>query len=317
MKVLVTGGAGYIGDCVVEFLLKDGHEVCVVDKLLYQDKYMRPGVDFRRGDITDENFILDVLAQENPDTVIHLAAIVGDGACAANPELTVAVNEKATEFLAKFCKNRRLIFASTCSVYGENDGLLTEESSTKSLSLYAGTKLCAEKYVTENQNHVIFRLGTLMGMSTPFGRIRGDLVANILTFKAAEGKPLTVFGGEQWRPMIHVKDVGRLIAMSADKTFTGTYILSKDNYRIVDIAEEVTRSAHVPLEVTESKFEDLRNYKVDNSKMMSVGLIPWYSLTDAVVEMFTAAKSGRIKNLWDTSYNNAKYVKEVLNVGRA
>lgn len=316
MRVLVTGGAGYIGDCVVENLLLDNHDVAVVDKLLYQDRYMRPGIKFYLGDITDEAFMMDVLEKENPEVVVHLAAIVGDGACAANPELTVAVNEKATEFLAKFCKNRRLIFTSTCSVYGENDGLLTEESATKPLSLYAGTKLCAEKYVTEIPNHVVFRLGTLMGMSTPFGRIRGDLVANILTFKAAEGKPLTVFGGEQWRPMLHVKDAGRLIAESVRKKFVGTYILSKANYRIIDIAKNVSELADVILEVTESKFEDLRNYKVDNEKMLSVGLTPRYSLDDAIVEMFYAAKSGRIKNLWDMSYNNARYVKEVLNVGR-
>jgi nucleoside-diphosphate-sugar epimerase len=313
MKVLVTGGAGYIGDCVVENLLHLGHEVVVVDNLMYRDSYMRPGIKFHKNDVTHQ-IMLDIIEVEKPEVVIHLAAIVGDGACAANPELTVAVNELATKRLAEACKDIRFIFASTCSVYGENPGLLAEDSATKPLSLYAGTKLCAEKFVTEVQNHVIFRLGTLYGMSTPFARIRGDLVANILTFKGCEGQPLTVFGGEQWRPMIHVKDVGRLIAESADKTYTGTFILSHDNYRIVDIANEVAKVAKVTLQVTEAKFEDLRNYKVDNSKMKSVGLKTRYSLTDGIVEMYMCALSGRIKNLWNTSYNNAKFVKEVLNV---
>lgn len=313
--ILVTGGAGYIGDCVVENLLIAGWRVGVIDNLLYSNSYMRPDVKFFLGDITDEKFLTDVFRKEKPFAVIHLAAIVGDGACAVNPELTVSVNERATEIISRLCKDIRLIFASTCSVYGEGLDILSEDSPTKPLSLYAESKLRAEKYVVQNPNHVIFRLGTLMGMSTPFGRIRTDLVANILTFKAAQGKPLTVFGGEQWRPMIHVKDVGRLMAKAAIETFVGTYILSHSNHRIVDIAREIAIFTNGELEVTESKFEDLRNYKVDNDKMLNVGLRPWYTLSDAVAEMLSFAKRGTVKNLWDSSYNNAKFLQE-LNSGR-
>lgn len=314
MKVLVTGGAGYIGDSVAENLYLSNHEVYVLDNLMYRDSYTRPNVEFIKGDITDKKLVANLLTEIRPEAVVHLAAIVGDGACAANPELTVEVNEKATEFLASLCKDIRFIFASTCSVYGENAGYLTEDSPTKPLSLYAGTKLFAEKYVTELPNQVTFRLGTLYGISTPFARIRGDLVANILAFKGSEGQPLTVFGGDQWRPMIHVRDVGRCIASAVSGSYTGRFILSHENYRIVDIAHEVARMAKVPLQVTEAKFEDLRNYQVDNSKMKSVGLRTKFSLADGIDEMYRYAKSGRIKNLWNSSYNNAKFVKEVMNV---
>lgn len=317
MRVCVTGGAGYIGDCVVESLIEQGHYVTVVDSLIYTDSYMRPDVDFYNMDILGTQFT-HFLMDSRFDAIIHLAAIVGDGACSANPEVTVQTNEERVkdivDYIRYWCPNTRFIFASTCSVYGDNNEKLTEESETRPLSLYAGTKLKAEKFIEQAslKNYAIFRLGTLFGLSTPFARIRADLVANILTFKACEGQPLTVFGGDQWRPLIHVRDVGRIFAESVDDDYTGKFVLSHKNYKIIDIAREIMDAVRgeSTLTITEAKFEDLRNYKVDNSKALSSGILTQISLKQGVEEMRQAYTRGRIKNPWITQYHNARYMKE-------
>ena len=144
------------------------------------------------------------------DAVIWLAALVGDGACAINPELTFEINAESVRFLAQNFK-KRIVFLSTCSVYGAQEGLLDETSTINPLSEYASSKVQAEEYL-QDSNAIIFRLGTLFGISDEFSRIRLDLVVNILVTKAfTEGK-LTVFGGDQWRPLLHVTDVANAIS---------------------------------------------------------------------------------------------------------
>ena len=321
MRVLVTGGAGYIGDSVVETLLEMGCQVSVVDKLLYSDSYMRPGVDFHNIDILSPDFV-HFLMRNKYDAIVHLAAIVGDGACASNPDLTVRTNEDIvrdiTDYILYFHPNTRLIFASTCSVYGVNNETLDEDSVTQPLSLYAGTKLNAEKAIEGSgiKNYVIFRLGTLFGLSTPFARIRADLVANILAFRACEGRDLTVFGGEQWRPLIHVRDVGRIFAEAVDDDYTGKFVLSHRNYKIADIADEIMENVSTSsrLVKTEAKFEDLRNYKVNNTKSLQNGILTHLTLKDGIRELEQAYRSGRIKDPWILPYHNAKFMKELVNV---
>ena len=203
-------------------------------------------------------------------------------------------------------------------MYGDNNELLNEESGVRPLSLYAGTKLNAEKYIkgTGLKNYVIFRLGTLFGMSSPFARIRTDLVANILTFRACEQQPLTVFGGDQWRPLIHVKDVGRIFAEAVDDEYVGSFVLSHRNYKIIDIAKEIVQhtNSSSSLVVTDAKFEDLRNYKVDNRKALGSGITTRLSLKDGIVEMQDFYSAGRIKNVWLPLYHNANFLKELAGV---
>lgn len=332
-NVLVTGGAGYIGDCVVENLLDAGANVVVVDNLMYGGSYMRrhiPPNTFRKplnpargagtltfvgGDITTQRF-MDLLRVYKWDAVVHLAAIVGDGACAAKPELTLSVNEMATKAIAEVCKenNIKMVFASTCSVYGANNDMLDEESPTNPLSLYAGTKLAAEKYVKEVPNHKIFRLGTVFGVSTEFARLRCDLVANVLTYKAVSGEALTVFGGDQWRPLIHVRDVGRVFAMAAlDDTPPGTYILSGGNFTIKNVALLIKKlvAPDVQVNITDMKFEDQRNYKVSSAKAEKAGYVTQMTLMDGIQEMRDVVVDGRIANVWSPAFHNAEYLKGV------
>jgi len=326
MRVLITGGAGYIGDSAVEYLLSTGHHVTVYDSLLYGGAYMRKDyrLDFVRGDVRDSSKLYSLVS--NHDSVLHLAAIVGDGACQANAELTVEVNDKATKEIAKMCHqlNKRLVFASTCSVYGANSELLDEDSPTSPLSLYAGTKLAAESYVREVPQHYIFRLGTLFGISAEHARLRCDLVANLLTYKAMTDQILTVFGGEQWRPLLHVMDAGELMAMAAVRKVEdadinglfGTYILSSRNVTISQLARNILDICGKPysqMRITEMPFEDQRNYHVSPHRAGAA----WptvRNLPGGILEMATAVHEGRIADIWNVSHHNARFAKEILNV---
>src|SRR5579871_3983420 len=172
-RVLITGGAGYVGNHVVN-LLKDR---CIVyDALLYSNEYLKPA-PFICGDVTDYPRLKSLLKEV--DCVVWLAAIVGDAACMVNPRKAIASNQEAVQFLAENFDGP-IIFPSSCSVYGVNEAIATEESPMAPLSLYAQTKIQAEKYLA-GKNALVLRLGTLHGVSE---RMRFDLVVNVLTMNA-------------------------------------------------------------------------------------------------------------------------------------
>ena len=175
MDILVVGGAGYVGGGIVDLLSKK-HNVTVYDSLIYENSF-RKDVDFIFGDIRDYKKLNLIL--KNYDAVIWLAALVGDGACAINPNLTHEINAETVNNLVKNFQGK-IVFLSTCSVYGAQEGMLNEDSSVSPLSEYASSKLIAEKYL-EDSDAIIFRLGTLFGIGDQFSRIRLDLVVNILT----------------------------------------------------------------------------------------------------------------------------------------
>ena len=233
MNVLVVGGAGYVGGGIVD-KLKENHNVTVFDSLIYEESY-RKDVNFVYGDIRDKDKLLSVLNKN--DAVIWLAALVGDGACSINPELTFEINSESVKFLAENFK-KRIVFLSTCSVYGAQDGMLDETSSINPLSEYASSKVQAEEYL-QNSDAIIFRLGTLFGISDEFSRIRLDLVVNILVTKALTEGKLTVFGGEQWRPLLHVNDVANAINHTLEDGVTGIFNL---HLSLIHISEPTRRS---------------------------------------------------------------------------
>lgn len=256
MNTLVVGGAGYLGGAVTDFL----PNARVYDNLLYEHEY-RKDRDFILGDIRDRKKLKEHL--DWADAVIWLAAIVGDGACASNPRLTQEVNADSVKWLSENFDGR-IIFPSTCSVYGAQDGILTEESPTNPLSIYASTKLEAESYL-KNKDAMIFRLGTVFGVSDEFSRIRLDLVVNTMTARAYTDGELQVFGGEQWRPLIHVQDVADTMVDYLDFGDTGIKNLCVENKRMVDLAEEIASLTGATVEKVDMKFEDMRNYRVVKS----------------------------------------------------
>ena len=306
MKVLIVGGAGYVGGGIVDLLSKE-NEVTVYDSLIYENSY-RKNVDFIFGDIRDYKKINNIL--DKYDAVIWLAALVGDGACAINPALTHEINSETVKNLAKNFKGK-IVFLSTCSVYGAQEGILDESSEVNPLSEYASSKLIAEKYLADSDS-IIFRLGTLFGIGDKFSRIRLDLVVNILTTKAYIDKKMSVFGGEQWRPLLHVKDVANAIAHTLDTQTNGVFNIHYKNFKIIEIANEIkNKISDVEIETTPLPFQDARNYQVSSDKLKdATGFQATVDLTQGINEMYELISSNRIKDINDPRYSNQNFLQK-------
>jgi nucleoside-diphosphate-sugar epimerase len=195
-------------------------------------------------------------------------------------------------------------------VYGINNELIDEQAEPNPISTYAKTKLAAELYIREHaKDYLIFRLGTLYGMGDEHARIRLDLVVNVLAKKAACGEKLTVFGGDQWRPLLHVRDVTTAIAWAISNRIQGMFNLSSGNYTIKRIAEIIqeeipaTEVEHVMMQ-----YEDQRNYQVKNDAIVKLGWSPSHNLMGGIRQICNCIAEGRIKNLESTLYSNETYL---------
>jgi len=305
MNVLVVGGAGYVGGAVTELLMQSNHAYRVYDALLYEESY-RKQVDFVYGDVRDTDSLLPHLKWA--DAVIWLAALVGDGACGLNPEISVSINQESLKWLAQHYDGR-IIFMSTCSVYGAQDAVLDETSPTGPLSVYAGTKLAAEEYL-KPKNAIIFRLGTLFGVGDLFARIRMDLVVNTLTARAYRQGKISVFGGDQFRPLLHVKDAANAAVGNVATKPTGVFNLARQNVRIVDLAYQVRN--HFPdliVDQTPMKFQDARNYRASSEKAQKVlGFKAVYSIDDGIDEIKELLESHRLKDVDNPRYTNQTFL---------
>lgn len=310
MKILIVGGAGYLGGALTDILLQSSHEILVYDILLYEESY-RKSVPFVRGDVRDHERLQKYL--DWADTVVWLAALVGDPACALNEELTLAVNKKSLQYLKEHFHGR-IIFMSSCSVYGASDGMLTETSVASPLSLYAKTKLWGEEILLSHPGTIIFRLGTLYGVSDQFSRIRFDLVVNTLTMRAALHKKISVFGGAQYRPLLHVRDVATMISNALQKPQTGIYNLHSENVTIVQLAEKVkTFFPDIEMEITGEKFQDNRDYRVSSDKARGdLDFNPTFTVTDGIRELKQLLEENRIKDSFTTRFSNYLHLKPLL-----
>jgi nucleoside-diphosphate-sugar epimerase len=313
MKVLVAGGAGYIGAAVTDAILKRGLPFTVYDNLLYESHYFKE-VDFIYGDVRDTEKLKKLLPGYTH--LIWLAAIVGDAACQIRPELTVAINQEAVKWLAENY-NGRVLFASTCSVYGQHDAEVTEDSPLNPLSLYAQTKVQAERYL-QSENGLIFRLGTVFGVSDAYSRLRMDLAVNYMTANAHTKRRLTVFGGDQWRPFIHVKDVGEIMVQNLDRPVRGIYNLATVNQQIKDLARTVSDVTDCQIDYTEQKFQDARNYRVSTAKALRDNVFNPHTartVQDGVREISALIRNGRIKYTENDMYFNERQIATLLKNG--
>jgi nucleoside-diphosphate-sugar epimerase len=305
VKVLVVGGAGYVGGPLVDMLLASDHPVRVYDGLLYEESYRKP-VDFIFGDVRDRERLLPHLRWA--DAVVWLAALVGDGACALNPEVTVEINQDSVEWLTEVFDGR-IVFMSTCSVYGAQDATLDESSPTGPLSAYAVTKLAAEQHLA-GRNAIVFRLGTLFGVGDRFSRIRLDLVVNTLTVRAHRDGHIKVFGGDQFRPLLHVSDAAQAVFENLDSKNTGVFNLHKQNVRIIDLAYQVRN--HFPdmvIEQTDVHFQDTRNYRVTSEKAANeLGFRAQRSIDQGIEEVKQLLVDGRIRDLENPRYINQAFL---------
>lgn len=301
MKVLIVGGAGYLGGALTDLLSETEHEIRIYDNLTYEEDYLKD-VPFVLGDIRDHRRLRPHLNWA--DCVVWLAALVGDGACAINPTLTKKINQDSVKWLVDNFDGR-IIFTSTCSVYGAKDEELDEDSETNPLSVYAATKLEAEKYL-KDKNAIVFRLGTLFGLGDIHSRIRLDLVVNTLVARAFTDKKLTVFGGEQYRPLLHVKDAAQAIVNAIISTLRGTYNLHLENVKIFDLAKRVQSVVPCELEVVDMNFEDARNYRVNSDRAGDLNT-PIRAVDTGIHEL--VGVMSRIKDINNPRYTNAGFLE--------
>ncbi|OGQ47329.1 MAG: NAD-dependent dehydratase [Deltaproteobacteria bacterium RIFCSPLOWO2_02_FULL_46_8] len=310
MRILIVGGAGYLGGALTNILMPSQHEILVYDFLLYEESY-RKQVPFVRGDVRDHEKLKRYLNWA--DVVVWLAALVGDPACALNETLTIDINERSIEFL-RDTFDGRVIFTSSCSVYGASNEMLTESSSIQPLSLYARTKTNAEK-ILEDSNAVIFRLGTLYGISDDFSRIRFDLVVNTLAMRAALHRKIIVYGGAQYRPLLHVRDAAQAIASQLERpSTTGLYNLHSENRTILDISECIKQFfPDVEIETSGVAFQDNRNYRVSSDRAQrELGFSPKHAIGDGIQQLKALLEEGRIKDSFTTRFSNYLYLKPLL-----
>ena len=322
-NVLVIGGAGYLGSVLSRRLLEKGYKVRALDNLTYGDEgikglYDNPGFTFIEGDMRDINTVVNAI--KGMDAVVHLAAIVGDPASSLSPQKTIEINYLATKLVAEVCKYHQLnrfIFASTCSVYGANpnpDVRLDENSQLNPVSLYAEMKLKSEEGLLEmidtNFSPTILRMATLYGLSP---RMRFDLVVNLLTAKAVFDHEITIFGGSQWRPNLHVMDAAeafiKCLEAPIEKIRGGIFNVgtNNQNHQILEIGNiihEVIPNAGI--ETAEDNVDE-RDYNISFDKIAEVlEYGAKKSIKDGVAEIKKAIEEGKVKDYKDRRYSNYK-----------
>ncbi|MGA9768335.1 MAG: NAD(P)-dependent oxidoreductase [Blastocatellia bacterium] len=323
-KVLVIGGAGYIGSALLPKLLDKGYHVRLLDLLIYgtepiEDAILHPNLEIMQADFRQVDKVVE--AMRNIDAVIHLGAIVGDPACALDEELTIEVNLMATRMIAEVAKGSgvsRFIFASTCSVYGANDALLDERSALNPVSIYARSKIASERVLmsmaSSDFGPTLLRFGTIYGLS---GRTRFDLVINLLTAKAlVEGK-ITVFGGDQWRPFVHVDDAALAVlnSLEAPLALVGKEVFNvgcdEQNHTIQQVGEMIQRLVPASEVISMGSDTDTRNYKVSFDKIKNtLGFKPRWSVEEGVRQVIDAVASGRVADYQDAKYSNVKFLSD-------
>jgi nucleoside-diphosphate-sugar epimerase len=319
VNVTVTGGAGYIGARTTRELLSAGHAVTVLDSLLHgqtaiAEALESAGARVVRGDVRDPAARREALA--GADALVHLAAIVGDPACAKDPELARAVNVDATrELIADAARLERIIFASTCSNYGRMADPLVPIDETAPLapvSLYAEQKVAVE---TELLAHAAPPFITCLRFATIYGvaeRMRFDLTVNEFTRDLWAGRTLDVFGEQFWRPYVHVADAARAIALvlAAPAEQVGGRVFnvghSDENYRKLDLVELIkTRLPDADVRFVH-RDEDPRDYRVSFARIRSeLGFDPVMRVPDGIAEVIHGLEEQRFGDPFDTRHRNS------------
>lgn len=322
--ILVIGGAGYIGSALLPKLLDRGCRVRLLDLMIFGDEPIKhvlghPRLEVRKGDFRHVEQVAQAL--QGVDSVVHLGAIVGDPACNLDEDLTIEVNLTATRMIAELAKAngvRRFVFASTCSVYGACDEMLDERSEVKPISLYGHTKLASERVLTamasETFAPTIVRFATIYGLS---GRTRFDLVVNLLTAKAKMEGKITVFGGDQWRPFVHVDDAANAVATILDAPLVNVAgeifnVGSNDqNYTITQVGELVHDAVVGAELVINREDSDRRNYRVSFDKIRNqLGFRPRWTVEAGIQQVLDAIANGDIEDYADARYSNVKFLSE-------
>jgi nucleoside-diphosphate-sugar epimerase len=327
MKVLVTGGAGYLGSKVTGRMLSKGHQVIVLDNLLFGGESLlhligHPNIVLYKDDIRDEGGVDAILQTHKPYAVVHLAAIVGDPACAKDTKMSRDVNVNGSRNLFEACIRRKVnkvIFASTCSNYGRmrrgeagiND-YITEDGDLAPVSDYAKHKVRVERLLQETYglNYTILRFATLYGISP---RMRFDLTVNQFVMEALVDRKLEVYGENFYRPYLHVMDaanvIGQVLGFPYGHTQNTTWNVgvNEENYTKKDIVKKIQSYLGEGLFEVEyvHKCEDPRDYTVDFTKIKdAIGFRPTFNVNFGIHEVAAAVMSA-ITNPKDPKWRNS------------
>jgi nucleoside-diphosphate-sugar epimerase len=322
MKILVTGGAGYVGSTLVPLLLAERHSVRVLDTLLHGGDsllgvWSHPHFEFVRGDVCDAAQLQSAVA--GMEAVVHLAAVVGDPACARQPDISRAVNLDASLALIEQSQRAgvsRFVFASTCSNYGkmkDANQYVDEESELRPVSLYAETKVAVEKALLASGHNgkwcpTPMRFATIFGVST---RMRFDLTVNEFTMEMLTKKHLTVFGEQFWRPYIHVRDAARAIQLvlnsPAEKVAGNVFNAgaTDQNFQKQQLVEMIRPYAPDAVVEFVHKTEDPRDYRVSFARITGqLGFKITRTVAQGIEEVAQLVRSDVIGNFGDGRYRN-------------
>ena len=312
MNILLTGGCGYVGTLLTQSLLDQGHTVTVVD-IQWFGNFLKPHPQLTvlREDIRN----VDKLPMTGVEVVMHLANIANDPCSDLNSKMNWEVNALATMQLVERAINhnvKQFIFASSGSVYGvKEEAQVTEELSLVPISDYNKTKMISERVLLSYQDRIlvnIIRPATLCGYSP---RMRLDLSVNLLTMQALARGKITVFGGDQTRPNMHMQDMLRVYHhFLANPKLTGIFNAGFENISILEIAQRVQQV--VPAEIIVTPSNDPRSYRLSSKKLVDTGFSPKFTVADAVQDVIAAFRDGRLKD--DDIYYNIKTMKKIPNL---
>lgn len=302
MRILVTGGAGFIGSTLVPELLKEGHEVTVLDSLTWGIQglslnFGKRGFDFIKGDIRDDKLITRIL--ENKDVIVHLAARVGCDLCDLDRKQATEVNVNGSRKISDaLSENQLLIYASTGSVYGRvHEAIYTEKTPPNPQSHYARTKFEAENIFSKRKNTVILRFATAFGVSY---RMRLDLLVNQFVYEAIKQRSLIVYGKNYVRSIVHVQDIARSIifAINNKESMRGqTFNVGSSDLAFTkeQIAQRIKKQVDFSLQFAESTSDgDGRNYVLSTKKIEALGYRAKVSLDQGIMELIWAVNKSKI-----------------------
>lgn len=308
-NILITGGTGYVGTLLTETLLKEGHKITVVDTMWFGN-YLEEHKNLTL--IKTDILNIDSIPMEGIDTIFHLANIANDPTGDLNSKLTWEVNVLASKLLVeKAIKSgvKQFIYASSGSVYGvKEEDQVTEDLDLIPISDYNKTKMVSERVFLSYKdqiNTVIIRPATVCGYSK---RMRLDVSVNMLTMQALTNKKITVFGGNQTRPNIHIQDmVNVYLHFLENNTLTGIYNAGFENISILDIAQKVANKINAEIIVSESN--DPRSYRLNSDKLLLTGFKPQFTVQTAIDEITENYNKGILKD--EDKYYNLKIMKEL------
>lgn len=310
MKFLVTGGCGYKGHVLIPKLLQRGYEVVALD-VMWFGNFLQPHPRLKviKGDVRD----IDAIDLDGLDGIIHLSSIANDPCGDLDPKLTWEVSCLATMQLADKARRKgvkRFIYASSGSVYGVKDEpQVTEDLELKPISEYNKTKMVAERVLLsygDDMSVQIIRPATVCGYSP---RMRLDVSVNMLTMQALSKGKITVFGGTQTRPNIHIDDITDVYLHLIDHPeVTGIYNAGFENISILDIAKLVTK--YLPVEIAVTASNDPRSYRVNSDKLLATGFRPKKTVEDAVREIIEKYRGGALRD--EDHFYNLKWMQKTV-----